>query len=137
MPQRSVGYHYLKFVTPAVLCVAGMGAIGYVPTLRLGGSTATTAMLAALGISLAASLMSAAPIAFALACAKDKVALAALLGMTTRFLVVLAMVAVLALTNQVAAKPLVVWVVISYLVLLVVDTIVSVLGVQRSQETTE
>ena len=137
MPHRSFGLYYLRFVGTSAACVGVMGAIGYVPTVRWGGVAAVTAMFVALAISLASSLLGAVPLCYALVTAHEKVPAAALAGTAIRFLVVLPMVALFALARVVEPTPLVVWVVLCYLPLLLIDTVLSVVSVKAAEEKPE
>jgi len=110
---------FLLLSSGAALLVA---LAGFLPTRKLAGEPGLMAMAAGCGVSLVASWLGALPIAIA-AGSDGKAFASALLGsMALRFLVVLAGTLVLALGTEVARTPFLVWVGISYVVLLVVDT---------------
>ena len=107
----------LTVATAAVLI-----AIGYAPTLRLVGATGIPAMLAAIGITAAGSLLGAIPPVVALQ--RDGMARhnAILLGMTIRMFATMLLAAALGLSGLVVVKPLLLWTAIAYLAFLGVDT---------------
>ncbi len=100
-----------------------IAAVGYFPTMRLGGSSAVTAMLVGCLISLIASVAGAVPVARASCGPVQNLPQVALLSTTLRFLVVLMLALAAALSGWFDTAPLLVWVAISYLVLLAADTV--------------
>jgi hypothetical protein len=123
---------YLKFCGLAVAIAAALILLGWQPTENLAGATGATAMVAGCSISLLASLLGALPVAFgdlsgALATTWN---LAATLIRLT--VAVLGAVAVL-LAGDFQPEPLLVWVALSHLALLAVDTRFALRAVQRAK----
>lgn len=110
-----------RFVAVVSSVTVALAVVGYVPTRRLGGPAAVTAMLLALGIVGVASTIGAVPVFLARRSGRPRahVPLAAML-------VRLVTVALLALIVGVALAPplapLLLWLGIGYVILLVVDT---------------
>ncbi len=105
-------------------CVLAL--LGYVPTVRAAGTGVIDAMLVGIGISLLASLMGAVPVGLAAAWAPEKIPQAVLASTALRFLAVLALAAPLLLTAWFDRLVMGVWVGISYMAMLVVDTVFAV-----------
>lgn len=116
----------LHLLALAVLLTAVMVAVGYVPTRRLGGPGAVSAMLAGCGISLVASVVGSVPIVLASRGPGQRMPPAVMLSTALRFLVVLILALSAALSGWFERAPLLVWVGISYVLLLVADTIYAV-----------
>jgi hypothetical protein len=97
--------------------------LGYFPTVRLAGSATVFSMIAGVGVSLAASWAGAVPVALrryrAAAFGSGNVVMVTML---VRFVVVLALVLLIALSGMVDRAVFLIWVGISYLVLLAADT---------------
>ena len=135
------GSTYLKHLG---LCVAVSSvtalllvAVGYVPTTRAAGQDGMVAMLAGCGVSWAAGGASSVWAAYAIAGPASKRALGVLASTGVRFGAVLLMVVPLVLSGLLDKKVFVLWVVVSYLVLLMVDTalIVYLLDREKKNET--
>lgn len=116
------GREYLGFLARALAVIAGLLVLGYVPTVRLAGDGAVPAMLAGCGLSLVASLAGTVPIVLA----RQRTALEAMPSVigsiTLRIALVLALATAAALSGWFVNKPLLLWVAISHVGLLVVDT---------------
>ena len=113
---------YARFAVVAVVAAAVVAGIGYFPTVRLAGSQAVWEMLVACGVSCVASCVGAVPLALATATQSRKVGQAILASTALRFLSVLLLVVVLTLFGGFDRVVFVLWVAISYLLMLVVDT---------------
>jgi hypothetical protein len=120
LPTRSA--EYLRFLAWVVAIAAAVALLGYVPTQRLGGDTALPALFAGCVIGLAASAVGGLPIA--LARGKTPVErLPVVMGsMLLRLVTAVALGAAAALSGRFARSSLLLWIVISYVALLVVDT---------------
>jgi hypothetical protein len=118
---RRAAAGYLRFLAWAVGAVAVAIALGYLPTRRLAGGAGLAAMLAGCAIGIVGSAVGAIPVAVA-AARGSRGATAPLAAMALRFAVALALVLPAALSGLLATVPLLVWVAISYMVLLAVDT---------------
>lgn len=129
---RSVA-RYLRFLALASGTTAGLILVGYVPTVRLGGHSAVTAMLAGCAASLFASGVGALPIALVGRGAPGTAGPGILAAMLVRMVVALLAAVALALSGWFARGPLLVWTAVSYVVLLVADTWYAVGVVGRSE----
>ena len=126
-PKQPAGVgRLLRFLALAVVVTTVMIGIGYFPTKRWGGSEAVAAMLAGCAISLAASVVGSFPIIAACRGPAVLLAQAALLSTALRLMVVLVLALSAALSDWFDRVPLLVWVAISYLFLLIADTVYAV-----------
>jgi len=134
MPPHSFGQLFVRLAAVSVACAAVLAAIGYVPTIRVVGVGGTVSMLAGIGTSLIAGLLGALATCQAISQGGAKTPVWILMGTTVRFLAVLLLVVPIALSGLVDRKAYVVWVAITYLVLLLVDTLISVPGLRAPRE---
>lgn len=126
------GRLYLKFITISLAAGGLTGLLGYLPTKQLAGVHSLGDMWVGIAISVIASLVGALPVAAADPEDKVKFPLAVLMSTALRFLVVLTLALSLALSGLLDHRVMLVWVAISYLVLLLIDTIYAVrLGAKR------
>lgn len=109
---------YLKFLGLATTIGAAVAALGYVPTRRLAGGDGVAAMIAGCAASFVASVASTLPLVLA---RRERRAQAAMVSMLVRFLVALGLGAALALAELLPARPLLVWLGLSYAALLPLD----------------
>jgi hypothetical protein len=100
--------------------------VGYRPTMRLGGHGAVYGMLAGCGISFAASMLGAIPLVATRRESSTTVLQAVLMSTLVRFLVVMMLALAAALSGWFERAPLLIWVAVSYLLLLVADTLYAV-----------
>lgn len=120
---RSHAAGYLRFVVCVSLVVAVLAALGYVPTRRLGGEGAVAAMWAGCAVGAVASLMGLLPFVFGRGVSSPAGRFQAmLLAMAVRFGVVLVLGLVAALSGWFERGPLLLWIAISYVALLAVET---------------
>jgi hypothetical protein len=111
---------YLRFLAWTLGLAAIIALLGYLPTKRWGGEGAVRAMLAGCGVTVVASALGGVPVMlFSGAAAGTTGALA---GMALRFGAALVLTLAAALSGEFERGPLLVWVGLSYMVLLVVDT---------------
>jgi hypothetical protein len=119
-PTRTAGY--LRFLAWVVAVSAVVALLGYLPTRRLAGDGALPALLAGCAVGIVASALGGVPIALA----KGKPAAArmpaVMAAMLLRLVVAMALGVAAALSGQFARGPLLLWITISYVALLVVDT---------------
>lgn len=125
---------YAAVVGVALAAVVIIGAIGYLPTFRLSGREGVAALAAGCGLSWLASCAGAVPLAMATARSTAQQANAVLVSTGVRFITVLALVAPAVFSGWFDRTVLVVWVVISYLLLLVVDTTLAIRLTKRTGE---
>ena len=117
-----VGASWLKAAAVGLLVVAIAAAVGYVPTVRASGADGVSAMWVGCGIGLVSNWIGLIATAGSFRGDPARRPLAVLLGTAVRFLAVMVFTASAALSGLVPATPLVVWVAISYLTVLAVDT---------------
>lgn len=127
---RSPAAEYLRFLAWVVGAAVLIALVGVLPTRRLGGGEAIPAMIAGCAIGILASAAGGIPVALG---RKGKAAdpagrlNAMMLSMGLRLAVVVALGAVV-LAAGFERKPLLLWIGISYLVLLAVDVRYAVKG---------
>lgn len=125
---------YARFVGVSVTVAVLLAGVGFFPTRKLSGAGGLWAMLGACGVSLLGSWCGAVPLALVAAGDKASVATAALGAMAVRFAVVLMGALAVSLGTGVDRAPFLIWIGISYLVLLVVDTFFAVRMGQATDE---
>jgi hypothetical protein len=114
---------YLWFLVCVVAVVGALAALGYVPTRRLGGEEAVAAMWAGCAVGAVASLVGLLPFVFGRGVSTPAGRFQAmLLAMAVRFGVVLVLGLVAALSGWFEHGPLLLWIAISYVALLAVET---------------
>ena len=113
---------YVRFLALALTITAGLGLLGYAPTVRLGGPEAVRAMFAGCAASVLATLVGSIPLVRLRRDVIHSAVPAALLAMGLRFIVVLALGVAAALSGWFAPPPLLIWLAVSYLALLGADT---------------
>ena len=113
---------YLSFFGLAVGVTVALVLIGALPTKHYAGADALLSMLAGCGISLLASLVGAVPIMRTRGKPTREAAVAVMAAMGLRFVLVLILGLATALSGCFMVAPLLVWLALSYVVLLVVDT---------------
>lgn len=111
-----------------------IAAIGYVPTVRMAGRENVTTMLLGCGVSWLAGCAGAVWIASAAAGSASQQSLGVLGSTAVRFAAVLVMVVPIVLSGAVDKRVFVFWVVLSYLVLLMVDTALAVRLLNRDDK---
>jgi len=132
------GMSYWRFASWAVVTVAGLWLLGWLPTERLAGADGISAKFAGGMLSLMASLLGTLPVALVRDRNSVEATVAILRSVALRLGLVLAVVLVVALRGPFAPTPLLLWVVISHSALLIVDTwfTCSQLRVDPAQERT-
>ena len=121
-----------KFLAASIGLTAVLAAVGYGPTVRLGGESAWREMLAGCGISLIGSWIGIAPVLLARREGGqpfNAVASSAVL----RLVVTLGLALSVVLSEWLDRRPLLIWVGISYCVLLVVETMFAVRMTSRAR----
>lgn len=120
---RSRTAGYLRFLVWVTVVAAAVAALGAVPTRRLAGEDGIPALLAGCLIGAIASLAGGLPVFFGPPAASPAGRLqATLLAMAVRLGVVLALGLAVALSGWFERVPLLIWIAVSHLALLVVDT---------------
>jgi hypothetical protein len=109
---------YAKFVIVAVLVIVEVAAVGAVPTMRLGGKAAMPAMAVGSAISLVGAAMAGWPLALMRDPTPTVRMQTAMLAMAVRLAVVLGLGLAAALSGLVPRQPLLLWLAVSYVVLL-------------------
>jgi len=124
---------YLRLASVTVGCAVGLAVVGFFPTVRLGDDVAVSAMGCGILVSLVAGLAGGVPVCLATANGQGNVPIAVLLGTALRFLIVLILVVALTFSGLVDRVAFVTWVGISYLVLLLVDTLAALACVRSAR----
>jgi hypothetical protein len=126
-----------RFVGWAVLIAGSLALLGWQPTMRLTGAAGVRAMLAGLGVALAASLVAMVPVARARSAAVGGRGRALLWSSLLRFVGTLAVSLGVVLGGWVVRGPFLIWVALGYLALLVADSAFAmrVLGGAATAET--
>jgi hypothetical protein len=120
-PPRAAG-RYLRFLAQVATATIAAALLGALPTLRLGGEGALLAMAVGCGISALGSAVGGLPFALSPPAAPQAAATRALLAAVLRPLVVLGLGLAAALSRRFATAPLLIWLAVSYVLLLVLDT---------------
>ncbi len=125
---------FLRLATTLILASGALAALGWFPTQNLGGASGIRAMLAGIGVSLAASLLGILPVLRSRSGGNASQEMVTLLGGTSlRMAVALGLSLVVVLGSEIARKPFLVWVGISYLALLPIDILLT-LSATRSND---
>jgi hypothetical protein len=117
---KPVAKPIVTFFLSTVGLVAAAAAIGYVPTVRLGGDDAMLGLIAGCAVSLFGSWIGSIPIFMAIKAGRGAVE-AALGSMALRFVLVGGAAVTVALLEVVPKAPFLIWVATSYVVLLIAD----------------
>jgi hypothetical protein len=127
---------YLRLAATGVGTALVLALLGYFPTVRLAGTDAIAGMLAGIAISLAGGLVGAVPVGRAAIKSPLKTPQAVMLSTAMRILVVLALAASVILSGWFDPIVVGVWVGISYLAMLAVDTLFAIrmVGATRGQK---
>ncbi len=118
-----MGWQMLKPAGLGVLAVVIAAGAGYVPTSRMSGDEGITAMGVGCLVGLVSNWIGLAATAGSFRGDPARRPLAILLGTTIRFLVVLAFAVAGALSGLMQTGPLFMWISISYLIVLLIDTV--------------
>jgi hypothetical protein len=110
---------YLRFLAWTVALAVAIALLGYLPTKRWGGEGAVRAMLAGCGVGVVASALGGVPV---LLFSGTGGASGVLAAMAVRFAAALALALAGALSGELERGPFLLWVAISYMALLTVDT---------------
>jgi hypothetical protein len=137
MPPKSFRQEYLKLATVSLLCAACLALVGYLATRTMTIQHGLSSMLLGIGVSLIAGLIGAIPVGMAAGQPANKAPVAILTGTALRFLLVLLGVVLILFSGAVHRRAFIIWVVISYLVLLLVDTLVTVTSLKAAREDAE
>ncbi len=113
---------YMWFAGVGFLTAGSVAGLGYFPTVHYAGREAIGSMLAGCGVSLAASLVGAVPVARAVSGGSAQPVISILASTAFRFITVLALLAPLALSGWLDRTVFVLWAGISYVLMLFVDT---------------
>ncbi len=113
---------YRGFLGTVIAVSAALVALGYLPTARLGGPGAVGAMVAACAVSAFASAVSGLLLAQAGRVPRHQAVNLALGSLVVRLLLALMVGGAAAASGWLDTEPFLIWLAISYLALLVVDT---------------
>jgi len=113
-----------RFFLVTVLLTLGVAAAGYVPTVRLGGEGAKLGLFAGCAVSLVGSWIGSVPVLLAVRAGGGAVN-AVMVSMALRFVIVAGLALAIAISDVVSKGPFLIWVAISYVVLLIVDVMLA------------
>ena len=116
----------MKFLALSLSTTVAVLILGYLPTIRLAGKDAITEMVAGCCISFVASLIGMIPVWLAQRNPSGNIAMAVLASTVVRLFVAMVLSLSIALSGLMKITPLLLWVAISYLVLLLTDTVYAV-----------
>ena len=128
------GGYYAAFVGIGLATALAVTALGYFPTVRLRGGGGAAALAAGCGVSWIASCIGALPTAAALSSRPKQAATAVLASTLVRFVTVIVLVVPLVLSGWFDRTVLVLFVAVSYLMILLVDTLLAVRIIRRAEE---
>ncbi len=120
---------YLRLAAVSAATALAVGLLGYMPTVAVAGRDTLPGMVAGIAVSLVAGILGAIPVGLAVSRTPQKAPQAVMLSTALRFAVVLALAAALILSGRVDRVVAAVWIGISYLVMLAVDTVFAVRAV--------
>lgn len=120
-PQRAAG-DYLRFLLWVVAATAVLLLVGYVPTRRLGGEEGLPAMIAGCAVGALASAIGGLPVLLIRGGSPAARVMATMGSMALRLFVVAILAVAVALSGLFERVPLLIWIAVSYAVLLIVDT---------------
>lgn len=133
MPASSASREFATLAAGSFGGAAGLAAVGAFPTQRIGGEGSLAAMAVGIGISLAASLVAAIPLVLGRS-ANPAGRQAVFLGaMSARMVTTLVLFAVLVLCNVLNNRALALWTGLSYLVLLMIETMTAIRLMRRRE----
>src|SRR5262245_2256751 len=122
---RMIG-EFAQLIGAAILGAAVLFGIGYIPTQRIGGSSAVIAMSVGIGVCVIASMLGALPVVLTRD-PRPASRQAALLGtIAIRMIATLILFGAAALSKQFDARPMAVWTGIGYICLLGIETAVAI-----------
>jgi hypothetical protein len=125
-PTRTAGY--LRFLAWVLAVTAAVALLGYLPTRRMAGDGALPALFAGCAIGVLASALGGVPIALSQGKPPAERLSSVLFAMLVRLAAAVALGSLAALSGRFPQNPLLLWITISYVVLLVVDTRYAVVG---------
>ncbi|UCG31791.1 MAG: hypothetical protein JSU68_08985 [Phycisphaerales bacterium] len=134
-PPSVILLRFAKLVAAGLLPLVLAVAMGAYVTHQVAGGAGIKAMLVGCAVAMLGNWMGALPVAMVSGRAARDGGLAALMGTALRFLAALVLTPALALTGWVDVAPFVIWVAISYLAILIGETIMLVRMVQAEQGT--
>jgi len=132
--RATFGGYYAVFVGIGLATATAVSAIGYYPTERYAADGGAAAMLVGCGVSWIASCIGALPTAAALSSRPKQATTAILASTMVRFITALFLVVPLVLSGWFDRTVLVLFVAVSYLMMLLVDTLLAVRMIRRAEE---
>ena len=118
---------YARFLGLAVAIVAGLGAIGWLPTRRLAGVEALAAMAAGCGISLVSAALAGGLLIAVPAETPEARMQRGFMAMVVRLAVVVVLGLAAALSGELARQPLLFWIGTAYVALLPLEVRLAIL----------
>ena len=132
-PTRTAGY--LRFLAWVLAVTVAVALLGVLPTRRMAGDGALPALFAGCVIGVLASALGGVPIALSQGKPPAERLSSVLFAMLVRLAAAVALGSIAALSGRFPQNPLLLWIVISYVVLLIVDTLYAVGGQGNNAKT--
>jgi hypothetical protein len=132
--RATFGGYYAAFVGMGLATALVVAAVGYFPTVRIRGGEGAAALAVGCAVSWIASCIGALPTAAALAARPKQAGTAVLASTMVRFVTALVLVVPLVLSGWFDRTVLVLFVAITYLMMLMVDTLLAVRIIRRAEE---
>ena len=132
-PPSVILVRFAKLAAAGLVPLVLAGAVGVYVTQQVAGGAGVRAMLVGCGVGLVGNWVGTLPTTMVSDLAGRDGGLAALMGTALRFLAALVLTPVLALSGWVEVAPFVVWVAISYLAILLGETIMLVRMMQTER----
>ncbi len=127
-----IGYYWM-FVGVGLAVAVVVAGLGAIPTIRLAGVDGIKGLAAGCLVSWIATCVGALPVSLSLASHPKEAATAVLTATMVRFIAALALVVPLVLSGWFDRKILVLFVAISYMLMLLVDTLLAVRVIRRAE----
>jgi hypothetical protein len=132
--RATFGGYYAIFVVFGLATALAVAGIGYFPTVQLRGGEGAAALVVGCGVSWIASCIGAVTTAAALSSRSKQVTTAVLASTMVRFVTAIVLVVPLVLSGWFDRAVLALFVAVSYLMMLIVDTFLAVRMIRRTEE---
>jgi len=132
--RATFGGYYAVFVGVGLATALLVAGFGYFSTVRLKGDDGAVALAVGCGVSWIASCIGALPTAAALSSRPKQATTAILASTMVRFITALILVVPLVLSGWFDRTVLVLFVAVSYLMMLLVDTLLAVRMIRRAED---
>jgi hypothetical protein len=132
--RATFGGYYAAFVGIGLATALVVAALGYFPTMRLTSGGGAAALAVGCGVSWIASCVGAVPMATALSLRPTQAATAVLTSTVVRFITAIVLVVPLVLSGWFDRTVFALFVAVSYLMMLLIDTLLAVRIIRQAKE---